>query len=178
MLQIAAYLQHICCTWQFLKNYECSKNETPDMVSLESNYTSYQISWCCSNQKCCCNMLQQPEVLQQHVSKLCNVKLWLLVHFYMLYWSGRLPLWSKQQYAANCSILQHICSTSIGRGFKLRKVCQTWVPIVFLLCLLIWKARPLIQVTVCCKLQHICSTFVANGDFSKIMNSVKMKLRV
>ena len=44
MLQIAAYLQHICCTWQFLKNYECSKNETPDMVSFESDYTSYQIS--------------------------------------------------------------------------------------------------------------------------------------
>ena len=44
MLQIAAYLQHICCTWQFLKNYECSKDETPDLVSLESNRTTYQIS--------------------------------------------------------------------------------------------------------------------------------------
>ena len=44
MLQIAAYLQHICCTWQFLKNYECSKDETQNIVFLESNYTSYQIS--------------------------------------------------------------------------------------------------------------------------------------
>ena len=123
---------------------------------------------CCSNQKCCSNVLQNCE----------NVKLRLLVHFYMLYWSGRLPLWSKKQYAANCSILQHICSTSIGPRFKLRKVCQTWVASVVLHCQSIWKAPLLIQVTVCCKLQHICSTFVANGDFSKIMNSVKMKLRV
>ena len=44
MLQIAAYLQHICCTWQFLKNYECSKDETQDIVSLESIFTTYQIS--------------------------------------------------------------------------------------------------------------------------------------
>ena len=36
MLQIAAYLQHICCTWQFLKNHKCRKNETSNMVSLES----------------------------------------------------------------------------------------------------------------------------------------------
>ena len=136
------------------------------IVSLESNRTTYQVSWCCSNQKFCCNMLQQPEVLQQHVSKLCNVKLWLLVHFYMLYWSGRPPLWSKQQYAANCSILQQICSTSIGRGFRSRKVCQTWVTGVFLHALLIWRAPPLIWVTVCCKLQHICSIFLAHGNFS------------
>ena len=27
-------------------------------------------------------------------------------------------------------------------------------------------------------LQHICSTFVAHGNFSKIMNAVKMKLRI
>ena len=83
MLQIAAYLQHISCTWQFLIDYECIKDETQHNVSLKSNHTSYQISWCCSNQKCCCNMLQ-----------------------------------------------------------------------------------------------HICGTFVANGGFSKIMNSVKMKLRI
>ena len=55
MLQIAAYLQHICCTWQFLKNYECSKDETQNIVFLESNYTSYQ-------------MLQQPEVLLQYAA--------------------------------------------------------------------------------------------------------------
>ena len=44
MLQIAAYLQHICCTWQFLKSNECSKDKTQDIVSLESNYTSNPIS--------------------------------------------------------------------------------------------------------------------------------------
>ena len=44
MLQIAAYLQHICCTWQFLKSDECSKDKTQNIVSLESNYTSYPIS--------------------------------------------------------------------------------------------------------------------------------------
>ena len=178
MQQIAAYLQHIYCKWWYLKNYEFSQDETQDIVSLESDYTSYRISWCCRNYKCCSNMLQQPEVQQQRLQNGVNVKLRLLVHFYMRYWSGRLPLWSKQQYAADCSILQHICSTSIGRGFKLRKVCQIWVTSVFLHCLLICKAPLLIQVTVCCKLQRICSTFVANGDFSKIMNSVWMKLRI
>ena len=113
---------------------------------------------CCSNQKCCCNVFQN----------CLNVKLRLLVHFYMLYWSGRLPLWSKKQYAANCSILQHICSTSIGRGFKLREVCQTWLNGVFLHALSIWRASPLIRVTVCCKLQHICSTSIARAISQKL----------
>ena len=119
MLQIAAYLQHICCQWRFLKNYEFSKDETQGIASLESNYTSYQISWCCSNQKCCCNMLQQPEVLQQLVAKLCNVKIWLLVHFYMLYWSGRLPHWFEQRYAANCSIFAaHLLQGQFLKNYK------------------------------------------------------------
>ena len=128
MLQIAAYLQHIYCKWQFLKNYEFSQDETQDIVSLESNYTSYQISWCCSNQKCCSNMLQQPEVQQQLAAKLLK--------------------------------------------------CETYVTDIFLHALLIWKATSLIRTTVCCKLQHICSTSIANGYFSKIMNSVEMKLRI
>ena len=85
MLQIAAYLQHICCKWRFLKNYEFSKDDTQGIVSLESNYTSQQISRCCSNQKCCYNMLQQLEVLQQWVAKWRNVKLRLLVQFYTLF---------------------------------------------------------------------------------------------
>ena len=67
---------------------------------------------------------------------------------------------------------------AVGRGFKLWEVCQTWVTSVFFHALSIWRAPPLIRVTVCCKLQHICSTFVAHGNFSKIMNAVKMKLRI
>ena len=61
----AAYLQHIYCKWQFLKNHEFSQGETQDIESLQFNYTSCQISRCCRsavaiccmNQMCCSNFL-------------------------------------------------------------------------------------------------------------------------
>ena len=92
MLQIAAYLQHTYCKWQFLENYEFIPDETQDIVSLESNYTSYQISWCCSNQKCCSYLLLQPEVLQQLAAKLRKCK-------------TETEIWKtgKSRFAANCS---------------------------------------------------------------------------
>ena len=58
MLQIAAYLQHIYCKWQFLKNYEFSQDETQDLVSLEPNWSLFL--YFLPNSM----MLQQPEVLQ------------------------------------------------------------------------------------------------------------------
>ena len=125
MLQIAAYLQHIYCKWWYLKNYEFSQDETQDIVSLESDYTSYRISWCCRNHKCCSNMLQQPEVQQQLLQNCVNVKLRLLVHFYMRYWSGRLPLWSEQRYAANCSIFAaHLLQMAISQNLYDEEIWQ------------------------------------------------------
>ena len=44
MQQITAYLWHIYCKWQFLKNYKFGQDETRDNASLESNYTSCKVS--------------------------------------------------------------------------------------------------------------------------------------
>ena len=80
----AVHLLQIAST----QNYESSQDETQTSVSLESNNTSYQISWCCSNRKCCSYWLLQPEVLQQLAAKLHTCE-------------------TETEYAAICCNLQH-----------------------------------------------------------------------
>ena len=104
MLQIAAYLQHIYCKGNFSKIINSVKMKlrimylwSPIILPAKFPDAAASISAasiCCSNQKCSSNLLQN----------CIYEKLRLLVYFYMLYWSGRLPRWSKQQYAANGSI--------------------------------------------------------------------------
>ena len=87
--------------------------------SIFGVYTSHQISWCCSNQKCCSNLLQN----------CVNVKFRIVVHFLMLRWSGRLPLWSKLQHAANCRIFAaHLLQKASSQDYESSQIeTQDWV---------------------------------------------------
>ena len=168
MLQIAAYLQHIYCKGNFSKIINSVKMKLRitylwSLIILSAKFPDAAASIsatsiCCSNQKCSSNLLQN----------CIYEKLRLLVYFYMLYWSGRLPRWSKQQYAANGSTFAvHLLQIASTQNYESSQdETQTSVSLE--------SNNTSYQISWCCSNQKCCSYLLLQPE---VLQQLAAKLR-